>query len=256
MASCRSFNDVAYLSDAQRDDATAIKQNYNTTIHSGDRLYIRVDSEEPSSVLAFNQETNKLLHGGQTIGQADEKYLVEGYLVSSEGSISFPLLGTLKVAGLTREQLSALLKQTLLDKGYINDPSVTVRLMNFRVSVLGEVRQPLEIHVDGERLTILEALAEAGDVTIYGRRDKISLVRDTVGGTMLVDLDLTKSDFLNSPYYYLQPNDIVYVDANKLRKKQARTEEAITEANRIANIIRQTATIIRSSTQIIDQANQ
>ncbi|MDY5968515.1 MAG: polysaccharide biosynthesis/export family protein [Bacteroidales bacterium] len=253
VVSCHSIQDAAYFSDARRNEATVIKQNYNTLIHAGDRLYIHVDSEEPASALAFNQETNKLLQGNQTVVQADRAYRVEGYLVSSEGTINFPMLGKMKVVNLTHDELSTKLTQALRDKGYINDPTVTVRLMNFRVAVLGEVKQPLEIHIDGERLTILEALAEAGDITIYGKRDKVSLVRDTMGGTLLVDLDLTKSDFLNTPYYYLQPNDIVFVEANKLRKKQARTEKTITEANRIANIIKQTAIIIQRSTQIIDQ---
>ena len=254
-ASCHSWNDMAYLSDAKCDSASAIRHTYNTGIHVGDRLYIHVDSQAPASVLAFNQETNKILGKKSGVATARNTMQVEGYLVSEAGEIEFPLLGTLHVGGLTHDQLADTLQRQLQEKGFLNDPVVTVRLMNFRVAVLGEVKKPMEIHVEGQRLTILEALAKAGDVTIYGRRDMVSLVRDTMGGVMLVDLDLTKSDFLNTPYYYLQPNDIIYVDANKMRKKQARSAEAVEETKRITNIIRQTATIVSRSLQTIDQMN-
>ena len=150
---------------------------------------------------------------------------VPGYLVDESGAIAFPVLGTLSVSGLTYDSLARVIEQRLIGEGYLKDPLVTVCPMNFRVSVMGEVRNPRELHITGERLTILEALAMCGDLTIDGQRENITVVRSKKGIATPISIDLTKKTIFDSEVYYLQPNDIVYVEPNKLKKRKANMDE-------------------------------
>lgn len=237
--SCRSGRELPYLSDATYDSAYAILHTYDSDIHVGDRLYIHVDCESPESAIDFNQETNKLLvvssnankltnqEGLTTVKDNVGFGNVVGYLVSQQGEITFPIIGKVKAVNVTQDSLARLLEKLLKDGGYVSDPVVTIRLMNFHVSVVGEVKTPMMVYAEGRRLTVLEALAEAGDVSFYGRRDSIRIVRDEGNGAHLATIDLTKTEFLNSPYYYLQPNDIIYVEANKRRKHEARDNDFV-----------------------------
>ena len=244
LSSCRSNQELAYISDAERDSAQAILTDYVSTIHSGDQLYIYVHSQTPESVIPFNQEThthaaevNRLYNVDTThraVRQVQERARqnygdasrgVQGYLVGEDGTIIFPVLGKLVVAGLTYDSLSHLIEQRLISDGYLNDPVVTVSPMNFRVSVVGEVRRPQELHITGERLTILEALAMCGDLTIYGQRENITVVRSKKGMATPITIDLTKKTIFDSEVYYLQPNDIVYIEPNKLKKRRATVDE-------------------------------
>lgn len=253
--SCRSTQEYAYISDAQRDSAMAIVQNYNSTIRSGDQLYIYVQSQDAESVLPFNQETNKLVsvfntrksetkfvdemgeHGAVIDQQMQAKQqmatlglkpvVVSGYLVDQQGNIQFPILGALHVAGLTQDSLCVVLQNRLIDGKYVKDPVVTTSLMNFRVTVAGEVTMPNEYYVAGSRLTIFEALALAQDITIYGLRDNVTVIRDENGLLTPYRIDLTKAEVLDSPCYYLRSNDIVYVEPNDKKKKLASRNDEI-----------------------------
>lgn len=246
LLSCGTAREYAYISDAQRDSAVAIVQSYNATIRPGDLLYIYVQSLDPESVIPFNQETHKLVQTvgknlfvdtthraqqeSQSVSQTQQQVTVEqtaGYLVSDHGTIVFPVLGPLKVDGITQDSLSALLRQRLVDGGYVLDPEVTTRLMNFRVTVAGEVNAPNEYYVNGERLTIFEALALAKDLTLHGRRENVTVIRDEDGTVTPYRLDLTKSEVLQSPCYYLRSNDIVYVEPSDKRKRVATRNEQI-----------------------------
>ncbi len=240
LTSCR-HREVAYISDAQRDSATAIMEVYTATILPGDQLYIHVASMTPESVIPFNQETHHLLlENNQVINldtnqrgvisqqqsnlQQATKYIstnVSGYTVTEKGTINFPILGQITVVGLTQDSLCHYLEKRLKDEGYVNDPQVTMDLMNFRVTVVGEVRNPQQIHVQGTRLTILEALAICGDITEYGQRENLVIVRDNNGQKEIAELDLTKKEMLESPYYYLHNNDIVYVEPNDVKKRDS-----------------------------------
>lgn len=238
-ASCR-HREIAYLSDAQRDTAQAIMDVYTATIMPGDQLYIHVSSMTPESVLPFNQETHTIVFEGNTwenIGESQSGVIdqakeqtdkvsnsyksseVTGYFVSERGTIDFPILGPLTVVGLTQDSLCRYIENRLKDEGYVNDPQVTMNLMNFRVTVVGEVRSPKQIHVQGTRLTILEAIAICGDLTDYGMRENLTIVRSENGKQEIGEIDLTKKEMLDSPYYYLHNNDIVYVEPNNRRKR-------------------------------------
>ncbi len=235
MVSCHSSQEVAYVSDAQRDSAQAILATYNTTIHSGDQLYIYVYSQTPEAALPFNQETHAYAlelsqanNGavGKHANQRAETYQnVTGYLVGQNGSIVFPILGEMAVAGLTQDSLCRKIQQMLIQGGYINDPVVTVTPMNFRVSVVGEVCTPQELHVTGDRLTILEAIAMCGDITMDGQREKVTVMRDVGGVATPIEVDLTRKSLFDSQAYYLQANDIVYVEPTKLKKRKATRNE-------------------------------
>lgn len=238
--SCHT-KEIAYISDAQRDSAQDILAVYTATILPGDQLYIYVESKTPESVIPFNQETHKVTLTGSSLEYLDtlrrgvidqsksnissesQQYVaeVEGYFVSEKGTINFPILGQLSVVGITQDSLKHYLEQRLKEDGYVIDPVVTTKLMNFRVTVVGEVRAPQQIHVPGTRLTILEALAICGDITDYGQRENVVIMRDENGQKTLGEVDLTKKEMLDSPYYYLHNNDVVYIEPNERQKRMS-----------------------------------
>ena len=236
LQSCAPAREMAYITDAERDSAQQIIASYANSIHQGDQLYIYVYSQIPESVIPFNQETHKIAvemnHINMVNGQNDENVMPEsyqqrtieqipGYIVNDQGMIEFPVLGKLHVEGITYDSLQNLIQQRLIAGDYLYDPVVTVRAMNFRVSVVGEVARPNELHVEGDRLTLLEALAMCGDLTEYGVRESVVVMREKNGSTIPIVVDLTKKTLFDSECYYLQHNDIVYVEPNTKKKKQA-----------------------------------
>ncbi|MGN1226145.1 MAG: polysaccharide biosynthesis/export family protein, partial [Candidatus Cryptobacteroides sp.] len=147
---------------------------------------------------------------------------VQGYAVSEDGCIDFPCLGRIEVAGKTREEIAAYVKQRLVDEGLVQDPTVTVEYLNLKVSVLGEVNRPGRVNIDRDEYTILDALSAVGDLTIYGRRENVKVVRaeNGVRNTYVVDL-CSAQDLFSSPVYYLQQNDMIYVEPNDVRARQS-----------------------------------
>ena len=209
LAGCGSSERYRYVADAPHNTPMPITNNYDATIYPNDQLHIYVSSQTPESVKNFNEETYK--------NAQDAK----GYLVSQTGNIVFPILGRIKVAGKTRVQLARELEAMLIEGGYVSDPVVTVDLLNFHVTVIGEVKEPKVISADGSRLTIFEALAQAGDATIDGLRTNVVIVRTRSGNEIVDTLDLTRKEILDSPYYYLQQNDIIYVEPTPKKKRTA-----------------------------------
>lgn len=238
LVSCHT-KEMAYISDAQRDSAQEILSVYSATILPGDQLYIYVASKTPESVIPFNQETHSLVIESNKLEYLDTTHRavtdqsksnvrqegremrteVTGYLVSEKGTINFPMLGQIKVVGLTQDSLRHYLEERLRNEGYVLDPVVTTDLLNFRVTVIGEVHAPQQIHVPGTRLTILEAIAICGDLTDYSQRDNVTIVRIENGKQVFGEIDLTKKEMLDSPYYYLHNNDIVYIEPTNKRKR-------------------------------------
>lgn len=237
LSSCGAQRELVYISDAERDSAQQILAKYANTIHPGDLLYIYVNSEIMESVIPFNQETHKeaielsrrnmASIGGEKMKDTYVRRTnrsVTGYLVDQQGFIIFPVLGKLNVAGIQHDSLELLIQDRLITGEYVTDPVVTVSPMNFRVSVIGEVNRPRELHITGERLTIFEALAMCGDITKYGQRDKVVVLREKNGMTTPIEIDLTKKTLFDSEAYYLQQNDIVYVEPNDKRRKLANVD--------------------------------
>lgn len=219
LAGC-STRDIAYIHDAPRDSTEVLSGQFTKGIQPNDQLHIYVESATPESAVQFNQETNRQVRSaaGSTISGSAAG---SGYLVNQDGDIVFPILGRLHVAGMTHRELAEMLEQRLISEGYITDPVVTVRLLNFKVSILGDVAHPTQLHIDGERVTIFEALSMAGDLTIYGQRRNVTVVREENGTRTIGTLDLSSKDVFTSPYYYLHQNDMVYVEPNKRRKRDS-----------------------------------
>lgn len=260
-ASCRTTQ-VAYISDATRDSAQTILDTYTATILPGDQLYIYVESQTPESVIPFNQETHKaqielsrainldtsqrgLIQQQNAVMQNQTQYItteVTGYTVNEQGQISFPILGQISAAGLTLDSLMSHIAQRLKNEGLVNDPTVTAKIMNFRVTVVGEVRSPQQIHVQGTRLTILEAIAICGDLTDNAIRDKLVVIRSDGGNRQMGEINLTTKELLDSPYYYLHNNDIVYVEPTERHKRisdrNPDTPKYISIAVSVASLIR------------------
>ncbi len=223
-ASCKPSEEIAYIADAQRDSAFALKGQFSGGIQANDLLSIYVASETPESTIQFNQETNKiavLTDGDNRTVLNSGSTTVSGYLVNHDGDIIFPVLGRIHVLGLTHNELAALIEKQLISQGHITDPVVTVKLMNFKVCVLGDVARPGQLVVSGERLTIFEALSMVGDLTIYGQRHNVTIVREENGVRTIGEVDLSSKSVFDSPYYYLHQNDVVYVEPNMRKKKNA-----------------------------------
>ena len=214
--SCASSKKVVYLQDVVPLKQQDIEQKYEVYIHNDDLLAIMVNSKNPELALPFNMPMVTYQLGSESGGQQR----VLGYLVDTNGDIDFPILGKLHVAGLTRMQLTEMIKQRLIDEDLIKDPIVTVQFLNYKVSVMGEVNAPGSFNISGDRITLLEALSMAGDLTIYGRRDRVAVIREKDGKRTILMHDLRSSDIFNSPCYYLQQNDIVYVEPNKAKAEQ------------------------------------
>jgi polysaccharide export outer membrane protein len=219
LPACASIKDVVYLQDVDPLVKQTIGQNYEMLIQHDDLLAIMVNSKNPELALPFNlpMVTYQL---GTTSG-ASGTQRVMGYLVDNTGHIDFPVLGKIKVEGLTRSQLTVLLKNRLIEEELIKDPIITIQFLNFKISVMGEVNRPGSFSINSDRITLLEALSMAGDLTIYGKRDRVAVIREENGKRTILFHDLRSADLFLSPFYFLQQNDIVYVQPNSARAGQS-----------------------------------
>lgn len=224
LAGCAAPKDVAYLSAVGTDIPADTVSQPHCTIQTDDLIAITVSSETPESAIPFNQESNRAISNGTSYTNVGST-TASGYLVDLRGCITFPVFGTIKVAGLTTTELADTLEQRLIQANYITDPEVSVRLLNYKVTVLGEVARPGQVPVAGERITLLEALAYCGDLTIYGQRKNVMIIRDADGRRSTATVDLTDQALMQSPYYYLQQNDVVYVEPNRLKKMMSQNSE-------------------------------
>ena len=217
LISCKTTKDVVYLQDVVPYKATDIEQKFEVLIHEDDLLGILVNSKDKELVVPFNMPMVSYQIGSESYGQ--QRLL--GYLVDVNGDIDFPVLGKIHVVGLTRLQLKEMIKKRLIDEDLVKDPVVTVQFLDYKVSVIGEVARPGSFTIAGDRITLLEALSMAGDLTIYGRRDRVAVIREKDGKRKVLFHDLRSSDIFSSPCYYLQQNDIVYVEPNRAKSQQS-----------------------------------
>lgn len=217
LASCQSYKKIPYLQDADSINLTALQTKpYEAHIMPQDLLTIVVSCSDPELAVPFNLTVPSTLSAGQSQNQyLTTQPVLQQYLVDNEGNIDFPVLGRLHLGGLTKAETETVIKEKL--KKYLKeDPIVTVRMPNFKISVIGEVTAPGTYTVTNEKVNIFEALALAHDMTIYGKRDNVHIIReDAAGHKQIITLDLSKAGIVKSPYYYLQQNDIVYVTPNK-----------------------------------------
>jgi polysaccharide export outer membrane protein len=212
--SCAPRKDIVYYQDINGGTAVEKSASYEIKIQPDDLLMIIVSAEDPEIAMPFNlasiatQSPGKLdASGGQQTMQL--------YLVDAHGTIDFPIIGKLKISGMTRSEVLQVLQQKI--GVFIKNPIINLRVMNFKVSVQGEVNNPGTYPVASDRITLIEALTMAKDLTIYGKRDNILIIREIDGVKSYNRVDITKAEFINSPFYYLAQNDVVYVEPNKTK---------------------------------------
>lgn len=208
LLSCASREKIVYLQNGSNDSG---ELNFETYLKPDDILLIVVLSEDPAVAEPYNLKSLSLQGSSEEASQVSR---TQTYLVDREGFIDFPFVGKIKLAGLTKEKAVLEIQKAL--ENHVKDAIINLRILNFKVSVLGEVNNPGAFNISGERITILEAIGKAGDLTIYGRRDNVLLIREEKGTKKIYRIDLTKLDF-NSPYYYLTQNDVIYVEPNKTK---------------------------------------
>jgi polysaccharide export outer membrane protein len=211
---------MVYFKDLENVRETALTSNTMDNaehkIENNDLLSVHITSPTTEAVAyQMMNQINDYKTGGPT--SSGGRMETTGYLVSSEGYIEIPLLGSMKAAGLTKTQLKDLVTRKILDKKLLIDPIVDVRFLNYEVTVIGEVARPMVISVPTEKISLIKALGVAGDLTPFGRRDNVMIVREAEGKKLVTRVNLNSSSFLQSPYYYLQPNDVVYVETTKNR---------------------------------------
>ena len=221
LTGCGSTKDVPYFQNAGSVDLSQSAFLYDARIMPKDQLTITVSTINDEAAAPFNMTvpTPYTVNQRSTYSQA----MLQTYLVDNNGMINFPIVGELKVGGLTKSEAETMIQQKI--QPYINKeekPIVTVRMTGYQISVIGEVNRPGTFTVSREKITVLEALAQAGDLTIYGQRKNVHLIREDSNGQKSIHvLDLTDANLINSPYYYMQQNDVINVTPNKVKAQNS-----------------------------------
>lgn len=211
LVSCGSPKNAVYFNNDSSQLVRSEVANLEPIIQSNDLLSIVVSSVNSDAADLFNAPSN---NSNQSSTNSGNTTRVSGYLVDQEGFINFPILGKIKAAERGKNELRDEITSLLLDKKLLLDPIVDIRYLNYKVSVLGEVKNPSVLNVPSEKISLLEALGMAGDITIFGRRDNITLIREENGVKRVHKINLTTNEIFSSPFYYLQSNDIIYVQPN------------------------------------------
>lgn len=212
--SCAQKKDYVYYQNIDTLSNSEMNASYEIKIQADDLLTIIVSADDPETALPFNLSTISVpLANSSTLAYGQQT--MQSYLVDVNGTIDFPVLGKLKVVGLTKTELHQLLEAKVAK--YIKNPIINIRIVNFKIAIQGEVTLPGTYSISSDRVTLIEALSMAKDLTIYGKRDNILIIRDVNGVKSYNRVDITKADFINSPFYYLSQNDVVYVEPNKTR---------------------------------------
>ena len=222
LVSCTSYKNVPYMQDIEAVNRAVQQETpYDARIMPKDLLTITVNTSDPQASAPFNLTTQTPLNAASSNINTTSQPALQQYLVDNGGDIDFPVIGRLKVGGLTKNEAEELIKGKLVP--YLKEtPIVTVRMTNYKISVIGEVNKPGTFTVSNEKVNVLEALAMAGDMTVYGIRDNVKLIReDASGKQQIIPLNLNQADIVLSPYYYLQQNDIIYVTPNKTKAKNS-----------------------------------
>ena len=211
-SSCASKKDIVYYQNIDSLPTQGKQNSYEIKIQPDDLLMIVVSAEDSETAIPFNLSTVSI---ASSIGSANGQQMIQSYLVDANGTIDFPVIGKIKLSGLNRSEVQQLFQDKI--GKYIKNPIINLRIMNFKVSLQGEVNVPGTFTISSERVTLIEALALAKDLTIYGKRDNILIIREIDGVKSYNRVDITKADFINSPFYYLAQNDVVYVEPNSSR---------------------------------------
>ncbi len=234
LSSCASKKEVVYFQNTGSFETIVDKNSFTPKFKVDDLVSIHVSTLNSEASAPFN-----LFRGASEGGIRPEQV---DYLVDKSGEIDFPVIGKVKISGLSAEEVRVLLRQKLND--YLKDPIINIRLKNFTVTILGEVNRPGTYPISGERITILEALGYAGDLTVKGIRENVMVIRDFDGTKVYTRLDLTKKEAMSSPVFYLTQNDVVYVEPNKSAITASSLDNRATIAVSIASVLITSAALL------------
>lgn len=234
LTGCNAYQKVAYLQQAGTravmSDSVYIPVP-EPVIKVGDVLMITVNTNTPEAAIPFNLPLIPAGESSRSYSGGNGSYIsyglsMQNFLVDMEGNLVFPVIGKIQVAGMTKSALAKQIKESIFPRYITEEPIIMVRYVNFKVSVLGEVVRPGSFVIDNEKISILEVLAMAGDMTIYGRRESVLLVRENNGSRETVRIDIRDKNLVSSPYFYLQQNDVLYVEPNDSRARASAISSA------------------------------
>ena len=217
LASCATNKRAAYIQQVQTDIPTAIEQDYQIRIKPLDRLTVTINSKDPELAAPFNAASSYNSLNGLSSYSSSSNGNLQILTVDKEGKIQLPIIGEIDCDGLTRNELAKKIENTIRENGMVHDPIVIIQFADVKFSVLGEVARPGQFSITEDRISLFDALAMAGDLTIYGQRENVALIREENGMRTVHYFDLKNPDILTSPYFYLQQDDVVYVTPNKYK---------------------------------------
>lgn len=244
--SCKTKQDIVYFQNAKNFETIVDTDTFRAKLKIGDIVSIYVSvftTTTPEGTIIDPARPYNIVRAGGAGGAGGGASSFIDYLIDVDGNIDFPVLGKVKLVGLTIEEAKNLFKEKFSKGELLKDPVIIMRVLNFRITVSGEVRSPGVYQVTGERVSIIEALGMAGDLTIKGRRDNVMVIRDFNGTKTITHVDLTTKEVFNSPVYYLTQNDIVYVEPNNSAISSASGDTRIGTIISITSFILTTALI-------------
>lgn len=217
LASCATNKRAAYIQQVQTDIPTDIEQDYQIRIKPLDRLTVTINSKDPELAAPFNAASSYNSLNGLSSYSSSSNGNLQILTVDKEGKIQLPIIGEIDCDGLTRNELAKKIENTIRENGMVHDPIVIIQFADVKFSVLGEVARPGQFSITKDRISLFDALAMAGDLTIYGIRTDVAVAREVDGVRTIEYLDLTSKDLFNSPAFYIQQNDVIYVKPNKYK---------------------------------------
>lgn len=224
LTSCKTYKKINYIQDVRVNSTEQIAENLGIRIQPKDMLSIVVSSKTPELAAVFNLPVVSYQAGSETVSGAGSQRLI-GYVVDNDGYIDFPILGKIQVSGMTRWELQDDIKERIINQGLMKELVVSVEFMNFKISIMGEVNAPGAYTINGDKVTILEALSMAKDLTIFGKRDGVYVIREEAGTRTTYQIDLRSTRLFDSPAFYLRQNDVIYVEPNNVRAGQSTINE-------------------------------
>lgn len=244
LGSCGSSKQIAYFQNADSLSYAASKGLFDAKIMPKDLLTITVSTTDPKAATPFNLSVTNTLNATGYLSTGAGS--LQTYLVDNDGFINFPVVGQLKVGGMTKRQCENYIRDKILPyMSKTENPIVTVKMASFKVTVAGEVKAPGVFNVDQEKISVIEALARAGDLTIYGKRGNVLLIREDASGEKSVHrLNLNDANLINSPYYYLQQNDYLYVEPNSVQAKNSAIGSSTTIWISVVSILTSVASLV------------
>ena len=217
LGACNAQRNVLYIQDMESGTEIELPESYLIRIKPQDQITVVVTCKNPELAMPFNTATSYGSLTGNIASTVNTESSLQVLTVNQEGLITMPVIGEVHCEGLTREELSTKIENMIREGGYIEDPHVNVRFANLTISIVGEVNRPGRYDIKRDKISIFEALALAGDMTIYGSREDVAVVRERDGKSIITKLDLRSNDIFTSPCYHLEQNDVIIVNPNKYR---------------------------------------